>query len=255
MAAIINTPFDFILNGGRGNDTYVWGCGSGNGTISDLAGVDTLKIDATSAEVQFAKTDDNRDLIVTLGDQRLTIKGYFTLGFIFEGSQVVDVCGAIENIAFSDGKVLHFDDIWNVVYPSPQDGGNNGDEALNGGRGDDKIIAGKGADVLSGGDGHDTFVFQTRDTGLGKNRNVITDFVSGEDLIDLGGIDANTRTAGDQAFTALLSAKKKFTAAGQLRYDAKKGILYGNTDKDAAAEFQIQLKNKPKALDLDDFVL
>jgi hypothetical protein len=52
-----------------------------------------------------------------------------------------------------------------------------------------------------------------------------------------------------------VAGKSPFKAAGELHYDAKTGILYGNTDKDAAAEFQILLKNKPASLDLSDFIL
>jgi hypothetical protein len=134
--------------------------------------------------------------------------------------------------------------------------GGAGNDFLNGGAGSDVIIGGSGRDVLSGGAGDDFFAFTRKtDFGTGNKRDVIIDFESGFDLIDLGKIDANAATRKNDAFKALLDAKAKFTAAGQLRYDKKTGILSGNTDKDAAAEFQIQLKNKPKILDLDDFIL
>ncbi|MGO4388744.1 hypothetical protein AB4Y85_14525 [Microvirga sp. 2YAF29] len=93
------------------------------------------------------------------------------------------------------------------------------------------------------------------DLGTGKNRDRINDFETGIDMIDLGKIDANTSTKKNDAFKTLLKGKEAFTKAGQLHYNAKTGILSGNTDKDAAAEFQILLKNKPKSLNLDDFVL
>ena len=61
--------------------------------------------------------------------------------------------------------------------------GGVGDDALFGGIGADQLIAGLGDDILTGGDGDDIFVFTQ-----GNGSDVITDFVSGEDSIDLNGI-------------------------------------------------------------------
>lgn len=135
--------------------------------------------------------------------------------------------------------------------------GGDGHDRLSGGIGDDVLTGGKGRDTMTGGAGQDTFCFSARsDTGHNKSgRDVIVDFVSGTDRIDLRGIDAHTKEKGNSAFTALVFGKGPFTAAGELRYDAKTGILAGSTDKDAAAEFQILLKNKPASLVADDLFL
>lgn len=133
--------------------------------------------------------------------------------------------------------------------------GGEGNDTLAGGAGDDLLMSGKGKDCLVGGAGEDIFVFSKKDLGAGKMQDVINDFETTLDLIDLSGVDANSASRKNDAFTKLLSGKTAFTTAGQLRYDAKKGILYGNTDKDAAAEFQILISNKPSALSLDDLVL
>ncbi|PVE23872.1 hypothetical protein DC522_13820 [Microvirga sp. KLBC 81] len=210
-------------------------------------------------------------MTLTLHGQTLVVENYFL---------TAEDGGNIENIAFSDGQVWQIDRVWkalplrtggkndDVIYGrSGKDSlkGNDGDDVLiggggkdvlSGGNGDDKLVGGAGVDTLTGGIGGDTFVFSSRsDTGFGKSRDVIADFNRGEDWIDLSGIDANSRTSTNDAFTKLLSAKQKFTAAGQLRYDAKKGVLSVNTDKDAAAEFEIKLKNKPTDLKLSDFIL
>ncbi len=58
------------------------------------------------------------------------------------------------------------------------------------------------------------------------------------DQINLRDIDANTLVTGNQAFIWGGS----FTA-GHLRYVG--GVLQGNTDGDAAAEFEIQLVGAP----------
>jgi hypothetical protein len=68
------------------------------------------------------------------------------------------------------------------------------------------------------------------------------DFASGQDLLDLSGIDADESTAGDQAFSSvILGSADSFTAAGQLRFDTATGVLYGNTDSDYDADFGIKL--------------
>ncbi len=119
--------------------------------------------------------------------------------------------------------------------------GGAGNDTLNGNAGNDILIGGAGKDMLTGGAGHDVFKFNTlAESGLtATTRDVITDFVRGQDKIDLSTLDANTALAGNQAFTGLIGANVAFTKAGQLKLNA--GVLYGNTDADAAAEFSIAL--------------
>ncbi|MCG7394748.1 M10 family metallopeptidase C-terminal domain-containing protein [Microvirga sp. ACRRW] len=262
---------DDLMKGGAGNDVYRWAFGSGNDTISDSRGTDTLSIHANASQIQVAATGtDSEDLLISLHDQKILIENYFLTS---------EDGGTIENIVFSDGQVWQINDVWNrlqidtgsalndVIYGNSgknnlkgNDGhdvlvGRAGNDVLNGGKGNDKLVGGLGVDTLTGGTGKDVFVFGKSDTGIGKKRDVITDFKRSDDKLDLSGIDANSRTKADNAFTKLLSAKQKFTAAGQMRYDSKTGILSLNTDKDAAAEYEIMLKNKPAVLKLNDFIL
>ena len=119
--------------------------------------------------------------------------------------------------------------------------GDAGNDTLKGNGGNDILTGGAGKDALTGGAGNDVFKFNTlAESGLtATTRDVITDFVRGQDKIDLSTIDANTALVGNQAFTGLIGANVAFTKAGQLRLNA--GVLYGNTDADAAAEFSIAL--------------
>jgi Ca2+-binding RTX toxin-like protein len=55
------------------------------------------------------------------------------------------------------------------------------------GAGDDQLDGGRDDDVLAGGEGRDVFLF----IGRGWGRDRIAAFVSGEDVIDLGGTGAN----------------------------------------------------------------
>lgn len=77
-----------------------------------------------------------------------------------------------------------------------QEGGNDiiyglgGNDFIVGGAGDDVLIGGAGKDTLVGGDGADRFVFlaRTDSTSSVAGRDIIEDFVQGEDLIDLSGM-------------------------------------------------------------------
>lgn len=77
--------------------------------------------------------------------------------------------------------------------------GLRGRDVLNGGGGDDGLVGGLGGDTLTGGSGSDTFVYTSvKESGKG-GVDTITDLGS-SDHIDLHLIDADTHTAGDQAF-------------------------------------------------------
>ena len=73
----------------------------------------------------------------------------------------------------------------------------------------------------------------------GNTRDSITDFTHSQaDKIDLAGIDANSKVAGDQGFTYI--GAKTFTGiAGQLDY--LNGILAGDTNGDKVADFEIAI--------------
>ncbi|APG88181.1 serralysin C (plasmid) [Sinorhizobium americanum CCGM7] len=123
--------------------------------------------------------------------------------------------------------------------------GSSGNDALIGEAGNDALYGGTGADRLYGGAGADTFSFRTlaESTAAATGRDTIYDFLASQsDKIDLSAIDANTTTAGDQAFafvgTAAFSGKK-----GELRYDraASDTYIYGDVNGDKKADFAIHL--------------
>ncbi len=134
------------------------------------------------------------------------------------------------------------------------DGGNGRDTIVGGGE-DDIITGGDNVDWLAGGLGHDTFVYRsTADSfatllGLRQvNRyDTITDFTSAEDLIDLSAIDANLLTAEiDDAFVfgsrpepGLFEKGADFTGRVWAESTDSMTMIYGSTDADAVAEFQI----------------
>jgi Ca2+-binding RTX toxin-like protein len=130
------------------------------------------------------------------------------------------------------------------------DGGNNtlmggtGNDSLNGGGGIDVLTGGAGVDSLNGGLGADLFVLGvTTDSGtVAGARDIIADFLSGTDRIDLRGIDANTAVGADQAFTMINTAAFS-NVAGQLRYftEGTNTVMEGDVNGDGVADFQLQL--------------
>ncbi|MFZ3185740.1 MAG: calcium-binding protein [Pseudomonas sp.] len=120
--------------------------------------------------------------------------------------------------------------------------GSTGNDTLIGAAGNDVLIGGAGTDNLAGGIGADRFDFNAlSEMGLSSLRDVIADFKTSEgDKIDLSTLDANAGSATtNEAFSFIGSAAFNVNATGQLRFAG--GILYGSTDADTAAEFEIQL--------------
>jgi Ca2+-binding RTX toxin-like protein len=127
--------------------------------------------------------------------------------------------------------------------------GGNGNDIMNGNGGVDQLTGGAGVDTMTGAGGADTFFFlATSDSGVGVGaRDIITDFVSGSDRIDLSAIDANVNVAGNQAFTPTAGGGGgAFTnVAGQIRAGlvGANVIIEGDVDGNGTADFQIQLGN------------
>lgn len=79
--------------------------------------------------------------------------------------------------------------------------GGSGNDRLAGGGGDDTLIGGRGSDLLAGNAGDDVFVFDCRSFGHDR----VVDFTSGEDQIDLRGLQLEfdrIDTNGDGAIGA-----------------------------------------------------
>ncbi len=126
-------------------------------------------------------------------------------------------------------------------------------ELMLGGAGNDILKGGGGADRFFGGAGNDKFIFSAyTDSAVGKLRDVIGDFISGKDKIDLSKIDADQTgyAITDDKFTFI--SNKDFSKPGQLRF--ADGILSGNIDGYLGADFEIALSGV-KSLKASDFVL
>ncbi|MBD5804584.1 Poly(beta-D-mannuronate) C5 epimerase 7 [Azoarcus sp. Aa7] len=174
------------------------------------------------------------------------------------GGSGTDTLLRVENLAGSAfGDKLTGNSVSNLIEGGAGNdylAGQGGSDSLSGGTGDDVLIGGVGADRLTGGQGRDVFDFNAlTETGTTSTSwDLITDFESGIDCLDLSSLDANQATSANDGFSQMLAAGASFTQAGQLMYS--NGVLYGNTDGDAAAEFAIGLSAAPE-LTMSDIVL
>ncbi len=114
--------------------------------------------------------------------------------------------------------------------------GGKGSDHLYGGSGKDVLVGGTGQDFLYGGSGNDTFVYtQAADAGGVGMADVIGDFQSGADRIDVHAFMAGGHFIGAAGFTAGEGAT--------LRYTQSTGMLEGDINGDGVADFQINLAN------------
>ena len=119
--------------------------------------------------------------------------------------------------------------------------GGNGSNEIDGGAGNDTIRGNFGSDTLIGGTGADTFVW----IGINESRlsapDLVADFESGIDKLDLRGIDARASIAGNQDF--VLDTNGDF-AQGEIRLidHGTFLMLEANTDLDPAVELAIQIR-------------
>ena len=129
--------------------------------------------------------------------------------------------------------------------------GDGGADTLKGGRGNDILIGGAGEDLLIGNGGADSFVFARPGDSRTKTPDEIRGFRRGEDVIDISGMDANPKRAGDQAFDFI--GKATFTeTAGEARF--AKGKLALDIDGDGAPDVAILVEGLAR-LGASDFIL
>ncbi|MDP3175296.1 MAG: M10 family metallopeptidase C-terminal domain-containing protein, partial [Phenylobacterium sp.] len=123
--------------------------------------------------------------------------------------------------------------------------GGGGNDTLNGGAGDDRLVGGAGFDTLTGGSGADTFVFAFGDSSAASGQHdLITDFSTGADHIDLSAIDAIA--GGSYDLFRFIGSSAFSGTAGELNYSYNSALgvttLQGDTNGDRFADFVIDIR-------------
>ena len=114
--------------------------------------------------------------------------------------------------------------------------GGQGSDRLYGASGKDVLDGGTGQDFLYGGNGADTFVYHsTGDAGDPNMSDVIGDFKSLDDHLDLHSFMGGGHFVGSAAFTV--------GGGPQVSYDAATGVLSGDVNGDGTADFTITMAN------------
>jgi Ca2+-binding RTX toxin-like protein len=248
-----NLTLEGILNAsGKGNNLANIIIGnSGNNTLDGGAGADILEgglgddlyiIDRITDSVVGGAGIDTVQSIVTYtlpaNVENLTLVGLATIS---------GTGNTADNVIIGNGAANTLNgDAGNDVLR-----GENGNDVLFGGAGSDTLIGGIGVDTLTGGTEADTFVFESlNNMGIATRRDVITDFQTGTDKIDLYGLGI-TGTLGTAPFTTTENQIRwSFYGSGGTAY----AVVQGETTGDGKADFEIKL-NGVTALAEGDFIL
>lgn len=186
-----------VVNSGAGSDAITTGtgndvidAGNGNNTVTSDGGDDTI---TTGSGIDTINSGSGNDIVNSGGGADSIVAGDGN-DTVNAGSGNDTVRGQIGNDTLNGDAgddTLYGDfayaDFGSTAAYNASVGGN---DTINGGSGNDTIVGGLLGDVLTGGDGADTFLYQTRDdsrvfAGGIDNRDIITDFVSGVDKINL----------------------------------------------------------------------
>jgi Ca2+-binding RTX toxin-like protein len=244
-----------ILNGGEGSDTI--SANDGDDTITGGLGVDNLY--GFTGNDNIDGGDGNDTLLGMEGDD--TVRGGTGADYIVGGDGTDTLYGddGDDNMQGNDGADTLSgglgndgldggagNDTLNGDAGNDYLGGGEGNDILNGGDGNDVFVGGAGKDTLTGGSGADAFFFTALTDSSSVAIDKIIDFsLADGDYINLSQIDANTTTAGDQAFSFVNSFTKQ---AGQatLTYDAASNTstFSADVDGDGVADFVLQINGQ-----------
>ena len=229
---------DDTLDGGAGSDLMNGGLGSDTVEYLNASGRVLVDLFADASVAPYARFYDNG---APEGDTYVGIEN--CTGGRFSDRLLGD----------NDDSLLHGNNGWDRLY------GRQGEDTLIGGLGGDMLYGNNGSDVMTGGttNQRDRFIFfHDTDSGVGAgNRDVITDFQSGVDRIEISRIDADTTQNFKQSFD-FIGAAGFSNSPGELRYQhtSDQTILQADFDGDGAADFEIELTGTID-LQLGDFLL
>ncbi|MEM7507528.1 MAG: M10 family metallopeptidase C-terminal domain-containing protein [Pseudomonadota bacterium] len=245
------------LNGGGGRDKLT---GGGGGDVFDGGSGDDILIGDEGADIfdggegfDTVSYDGAEDRV--RADLQGIVEG--------RGEAAGDIFKAVEILIGSD----HRDDLRgdfgeNTVFggeASDRLYGRAGADVIEGDFGDDSLYGNAGQDLMVGGPGADAFIyFRLTDSRVGfGRRDLITDFESGTDKIDLSRVDADLDEDGRQGFEFIGLAQFSGTA-GEVRYfradQSRFVILQIDGDGDGAQDFQIEMSGQFD-LEAEDVIL
>jgi Ca2+-binding RTX toxin-like protein len=239
------------LHGGEGNDSLYGGYGDDTligGTGDDrLDGGEgsNLMIGGTGDDIYYLRSATDR-VVEQAGQGRdavVTILNSYVLGdavedLVYRGLGHFNGTGNnLANLLAGAGG----DDQLAGAGGADRLEGEAGADQLNGGAGRDLLLGGAGADTMAGGLGADRFVLTDAASARG---DVLVDFGTGQDRIDLSAFMSGATFVGNGDFTG---------NGPEVRYGRANGRLSGDVDGDGVADWTVTLTNKAE-LTVDDFL-
>ncbi|HEU0099687.1 MAG TPA: M10 family metallopeptidase C-terminal domain-containing protein [Allosphingosinicella sp.] len=270
------TDASFVVYGGKGKDTLTGGLGNdiffyaeerfaSGDTVNGGAGYDGMflrgnyTIDFNAPGYTGLFTNIENLTLTSATDERYARGGGTEFDYNLTLSNAIVKPG--ETLTVS-GALLMATETMILDASQEADGllrlfGGKANDTLKGGGQADLIYGNLGADMLTGNGGADTFRYQGIEESNGSTMDQILDFTPGTDRIDLGRIDADSLTAGDQAF-AWIGSEAFSGSAGQLRAYEQDGTWFveGDVNGDGVADLVIALTLQGQApLGAADFLL
>ena len=226
---ITGTPFADVMLGDAAANTFVGG--RSNDIMDGKTGIDTL----------IGGLGDDAYYLNDIGlDSRL-------VDTITElANQGIDGIRTIVGVNLNEVRFVNVENAYIVGTTAANLGGSAANNVLVGNDSANLIAGLGGRDIERGGLGADIFkYFFNSDTGnTALTRDLIQDFTSGTDKIDLSAMDANGAGAGNGTFVFQTVKGAVFTGvAGQLHYLASGAntLIEGDFNGDKVADIQIEL--------------
>lgn len=168
---------DDSLQGGGGEDTYIYQRGDGHDMISETASYDgtvdrVLLMDVASPQLSLSRNGNDVVLVIAPSLPGASDGGSITL----KGNVNNSYGEGIERVEFSDGVIWTSAQMREMMLSAGQ---TSGDDNIVGTVHADVIAGGKGNDSMNGGAGADTYVYSH-----GDGNDVITEAASYDSTVD-----------------------------------------------------------------------
>lgn len=220
---------------------------SGNDDIRGNGGDDTISGGVDNDTINGGDGNDQAVYKGKIGDYKITFDADSNTWTVKDtngndGNEGIDSITNIETLLFADGEkstntTVTVDEPMKLIGTVASESlpGGTGNDTLSGAGGDDTLTGNRGADILTGGAGNDRFVFTAGDSGVDAgNRDVITDFEQGMDLIDLSSF-SELKFIDDLDFSGSNQVSYGFDPA------VENTMIQLNLDNEIAVDFEILL--------------
>ncbi len=222
---------DDVINGGDGNDTYVYARGDGNDTITDgdWGGTEDRLVftDINPVDVTLVREGDDIKVLINQGMPGANDSGSVLIKNTIEGYSQ----RGIEKFLFADGTFWDRTSILAAItdppidQPSPTIVGTSGIDVLTGTAGNDVFKGDAGDDQLSGGAGSDIYIYASGDGNdyINEDSGITTD----KDtllLVDLNPDDITLKRVGLSSILTVKDTGQTITFNDQFYSNSGRGL-------------------------------